>query len=165
MEVIIFDIDGVLADAKWRVDKYITPARKAKTPIDWNSFFEDQALDEPIEPTVKALAQLSGRYPAIFFTGRPESTRAATSRWLMRHGCAIDVVPPYAALTADSSDSPLWMRPDGDRTDDHILKIRMLNQARELGYKPIMAFEDRARIVAAYRANGLVVAHMDTGNF
>lgn len=53
----------------------------------------------------------------------------------------------------------------GDHRDDAIIKIEFLQQIRDDGYEPIMAFEDRARVVAAWRVAGVPCAQVAEGQF
>ena len=50
------------------------------------------------------------------------------------------------------------------RADD-ILKIELLDQIRADGFSPIMAFDDRDRVVAAWRAAGVPCAQVAPGDF
>ena len=57
------------------------------------------------------------------------------------------------------------MRKAGDHRNDDILKIEMLAEVRAEGYDPIMAFDDRDRVVAAWRAAGVPCAQVAPGAF
>ena len=59
----------------------------------------------------------------------------------------------------------LYMRPIGDRRDDDIIKIEILAQLKQEGYLPIMVFDDRNRVVKAWRAAGLCCAQVAEGDF
>lgn len=83
--IVIFDIDGVLADCSHRLP-FIKNGRK-----DWNAFFADENVmaDGPIVPGLALWASMP-KAEVYFVTGRPERTRAVTERWLQKHGVWTD---------------------------------------------------------------------------
>ncbi len=60
---------------------------------------------------------------------------------------------------------PLYMRKAGDHRDDDKLKIEMLARVRADGFDPIMAFDDRNRVVKAWREAGIPCAQVADGDF
>jgi hypothetical protein len=89
--------------------------------------------------------------PAIVYvSGRSDVCREATVEWLKKYGLP---------------DGPLFMRKAGDHRNDDILKIELLAEVRAQGFEPIMAFDDRDRVVAAWRAAGIPCAQVAPGNF
>jgi acid phosphatase class B len=93
-------------------------------------------------------------YELFFVTGRSESARKVTTDWLI-DACEIwrdDYVE-------------LYMRPDGDYTADYIYKEKVLDTIIELGYNPVIAFEDRNRVVDIYRKRGLTVFQPAPGDY
>jgi len=142
---IIFDVDGTLANCDHRI------AFLQRTPKDWDSFFEFQNLDPPIEDTVDLLRTYYLRGRAILLaTGRGEEHRPATVRWLIEHNI------PYTKL---------YMRALGDRRDDPIVKLEMLAAMRSDGFNPRIVFEDRARVCRMWRENGMRVYQVAEGDF
>ena len=73
-----------------------------------------------------------------------------TVAWLDRHGFPCD---------------GLYMRKQGDHETDDTLKIKLLAQVRADGFEPIMAFDDRNRVVKAWRAAGIPCAQVAEGDF
>jgi len=157
MKYVIFDIDGILANADHRLH-YLQ-----KSPKDWDSFFksEEMAKDELILAGIGMLysvldrAHLSGELGAVFFTGRPEKTREATTEWFKTK----------VELHFHQRRTPvkILMRPDGDFRNDDILKEQWL---LELGPQNVLcAFEDRTRIVEMYRRHGVTCYQGAPGNF
>ncbi len=142
--VYVFDIDGTLADCSHRLHHI------EKMPKDWRSFFAAVADDKPIGHMVDACQSLSWRKLVVFVSGRSEECRPATEDWLERH----------VKLRG-----PLYMRAEGDYRDDAIIKIEILAQMRSDGYEPAMVFDDRARVVAAWRAAGIPCAQVAAGDF
>lgn len=147
MKCYIFDIDGTLADCSHRLHHI------QKQPKDWDAFFAETHKDAPIEHMLDLLRLIiAADCLTIFVSGRPERTRYETIWWL--ESWADLCVPPR-----------LYMRADGDRRDDDIIKIELLAQIRADGYEPIMAFDDRTRVVNAWRAAGIPCAQVAPGDF
>lgn len=149
-KTVIFDIDGTLADASYRLGFIEDPDRK-----DWESFFmaENMMKDLPIEPTVEIIAGLEPLFPIMFLTARPERTRMTTINWLGKH-------LPWL------SSYKLLMRADGDRRPSHEVKRDILFNDLLLPERPILcAFEDRAEDAKMYRASGVTCWLIDEGRF
>jgi hypothetical protein len=141
----IIDIDGTIADGSHR-QHFLQ-----QTPRDWDAFFKACVDDKPIEHMWWLVMTLSERWPIVYVSGRSDLVRAETEAWLHKHAF------PWPA--------PLYMRKQGDYTDDSLLKIQLLAQLREDGYEPIMAFDDRNRVVKAWRAAGIPCAQVAEGDF
>ena len=142
--VYVFDLDGTLADCSHRLH-FIE-----KQPKDWTGFFAACAEDKPIEHMVGLAADLfEGGYQIVFVSGRSDECRDDTERWLER----------YLEL------APLYMRKAGDYRADDIIKIELLAQLRADGYEPIMVFDDRKRVVDAWRSAGVPCAQVAPGDF
>jgi hypothetical protein len=103
--VIAFDIDGVLADARHREHHL------ARRPKDWEAFFAEAALDEPIAAGRQALADACEGGTVVLISGRPERLRQATMTWLARHG-----FPPVQ----------LYLRRDTDHRPAAVVKSEIL---------------------------------------
>lgn len=145
MNCYIFDIDGTLANCSHRLHHI------QKQPKDWTSFFAACGDDAPIAHIIE-LAQtlrLASAKSLVFVSGRSDECRPATEMWLREHGLS----------------GALYMRKAGDHRDDDIIKVEILSQVRADGYEPIMAFDDRDRVVAAWRAAGIPCAQIAPGNF
>jgi phosphoglycolate phosphatase-like HAD superfamily hydrolase len=78
--IVVFDIDGVLADATHR--QHFVERR----PKDWDAFFAAVGEDPVIEAGRDRLLAESVDHEVVLLSGRPESTRADTQEWLERHG-------------------------------------------------------------------------------
>lgn len=86
---------------------------------DWKSFYEACDKDEPIEPVVSTLRRLSQHQDVQIWSGRCESVREKTLKWLVN-------------LTGYCEDYQYWdrrlkMRPIGNSTPDYVLKELWLN--------------------------------------
>ena len=145
MNCYIFDIDGTLANGLHRTHHL------EKRPKDWDAFFAEQNKDGLyVHVANVARALHRGGHRIVICTGRPENYREVTMNWL--HLRAV----PYEAL---------YMRPAGDFRDDDIIKIEMLARIRADGYVPVMVFDDRDRVVRAWRAAGIPCAQVAEGDF
>lgn len=146
----IVDIDGTVADGTHRLHFIeFGPNRKKK---DWPNFFANVKDDLPYPHMRTMLYHLThDGTPIVYVSGRPESTRDDTEAWLFAHS-----FPPGAAM---------YMRPDGDYRTDDITKKELLDKLLVDGWEPIMAFDDRDRVVDMWRANGIPCAQVRRGDF
>lgn len=76
-DMIVFDVDGVLADSSAR-----TPLAAEGLIDEFYRLVED---DEPIEAGVTLAKLVREHYWVVFVTGRPESCRDGTLNWLHKH--------------------------------------------------------------------------------
>jgi len=152
MKCVIFDIDGTLADASHRVQHI------KKQPKDWDAFFADMDKDKPIPHIVELLrlVRSSNFGTPVFVSGRPERYRGVTGKWLREHNIHN---PEYHGLLR------LFMRADGDRRDDDLVKYDILERLKYDGYTPIMCFDDRDRVVKMWRNNNVPCLQVAEGNF
>jgi phosphoglycolate phosphatase-like HAD superfamily hydrolase len=149
IDVAIFDLDGTLADCSHRLH-FIK-----KDPKDWDAFYAAMVDDPPVEAVMalcRSVALYSDPYRPIgvvVCTGRPERYRRETQIWLIKQFIPV---------------REIHMRQDGDRRDDPIIKREMLAEIRKR-YRPILAVEDRTRVVAMWRAEGLTCLQCAPGDF
>jgi hypothetical protein len=141
----IFEIDGTLADCSHRLH-FIHP-RPAK---DWRAFFAACLDDAPIPHVVELVRKLIGQERVLLVSGRSDECRADTIEWLFRNQVPYD---------------KLYMRKAGDHRDDDTLKSEILDQILAEGFEPIMAFDDRDRVVKMWRSRGVPCAQVAEGNF
>jgi phosphoglycolate phosphatase-like HAD superfamily hydrolase len=139
-KVWIFDIDGTLADNEHR-QHHLEGENK-----EWDAFFEKQHLDEPYQPVLDVLHALANDRPGdavIIVTARDERFRADTLEWINRH-------IPWM------SSEDMYMRPLGDRGNDDLLKVKIIQNwlQRHPAYQVGAIFDDRHRIIDAFRAEG-----------
>ena len=140
----IIDIDGTIADGDHRLHHI------QKEPRDWDAFFKACGDDKPIEHMRLVVEALSAFYPIVLVSGRSDLVLAETVEWLEQHKFCW---------------SALYMRNQGDHTDDDKLKIKLLEQVRKDGFEPVMAFDDRNRVVKAWREAGVPCAQVAEGDF
>ena len=174
-KLIIWDIDGTLANQDHRATKHLCTApwdcNSPDDPIykddpDWDAYYEDCHDDVPYDDIIwmfnalvsSPYAHSFGKDKPVkhcFMTGRPEKYRAKTREWL-RH---------WVTPGADSDAFPLFMRPDDDHRPDHDVKVAHLTRLEAQGYIPFIAFEDRNSVVSSWRRNGVRCVQVQGGNF
>ncbi len=142
----IFDIDGTVADCSHRLHHI------QKEPRDWDAFYGACAGDAPIKYLLRIADRLAHFEPVIFVSGRREECRDATEAWLQQY-------------LFHAWPTKVYLRPIDDHSDDDALKIELLKLVRADGFEPIMAFEDRKRVVDAWRAAGIPCAQVAPGDF
>jgi len=145
--MIIFDLDGTLADISQRTQHVIGPKK------DWKKFFEDCENDKPNMFVVKIYYSLFENHEIQIWTGRHESMREITLAWLHNH-C------PRTSWVDE-----MKMRPNDDYTPDWQLKEKWLNEALAEGKQIEMVFEDRTRVVEMYRRHGIPCLQVCDGNY
>lgn len=143
----IFDIDGTLADGSHRIHHIV---RTDGAPKDWDTYFSLLSEDALIPHMARVARSLSLYTDIVYVSGRPAEYWSETLAWLRKHD-----LPP----------GRLFCRPLGDRRDDHIVKIELLEVIRAEGFNPIMAFDDRTRVVEAWRAAGIPCVQVAPGDF
>jgi predicted kinase len=133
---VMVDIDGTVALCGDR------------DPYDTSRYDEDA----PNAPVIAAVYGLWARgVRVIFCSGRSEEFRAVTETWL-RDNTAID----YTAL---------YMRPAGDLRRDDIIKLELFDKHIRHQWNVQCVFDDRDRVVQAWRGIGLTVFQVAEGNF
>lgn len=143
MDTVIFDIDGTLADCDHRLGLI------ASKPKNYKAFYGAVIHDAPITPMINVAKSIvaAGLFRTIFCSGRPEKTRAHTELWLKAH------IDP-------GLDVKLFMRKDNDFRKDFIIKAELLNEIRELGYNPVLVFDDRPSVCKMWADSGILVARV-----
>lgn len=146
-DVVIFDLDDTLADTEWRVKKHLGDNPK---PWDWDAFFADCPDDGPHIDAIAVLnAMMAVNYEIWIITGRSAAVHEQTVAWLDKYG--IDF-------------NRLIMRPVGDHTQDDVLKIRWIDE-HNLRDRVLVVFEDRQRVVDAWRKEGISCFQVRPGKF
>lgn len=142
-EIVIFDIDGTLADVSERIHHV------RKKPKNWNAFFQGMAQDKAIHSMVRLcnILYASGIH-IILCSGRSEEHRQQTIDWLAQQGVS------YHALL---------LRKDNDRRTDSVVKREMLANLDKT--KILFVVEDRSRVVEMWRSEGLVCLQCAPGEF
>lgn len=140
MSLIVFDIDGVVADNTHRLH-YIK-----QKPKNWKRFNELLPEDPMLVPGYTAYTALitTPSNTIVFVTGRSEDERRDTEIWLAQH-------------KFDKHDG-LFMRRARDYRPAPEVKREVLRKLEELyGQKPDMVFEDSPRVNKMWREEGIWV--------
>lgn len=140
----LFDIDGTLADCSHRLHHI------QKSPKDWGAFFEECGGDKPIPHVVDLAKMLANFERIVLVSGRSDQCRPQTEEWLRRE------LGHWNAL---------YMRRAGDYRNDDIIKSELLDLLKADGWNPIMAFDDRDRVVKMWRDRGIPCAQVAPGDF
>jgi phosphoglycolate phosphatase-like HAD superfamily hydrolase len=140
MTLIVFDIDGTLANIEHRLD-YV----RCK-PKNWPAFEAGIPNDKVNEPVAEAFHALKAAGNTIIFaSGRNERSRGATMTWLQDNN-----LWDYR--------SKLYMRKADDYRGDDIVKNEIIDEiVADWGKLPDMWFDDRPRVVRAVRKRGIFV--------
>ena len=142
-DIVIFDLDGTLADCSQRVHHV-----KSK-PKNWDAFFAGMHLDDPNEASIEICRAMFDRgYRILLCTGRHEISRQITEQWLNRHNI------PFHELR---------MRGNHDKRADIDTKREMLSE-EEIS-QVLFAVDDRNGVVKMWRDLGLVCMQCNEGDF
>jgi predicted kinase len=146
-KVVIFDVDGTLADQTQR-QKFI-----ATKPKDYHSFYSYGNLlcDKPRDTIVSWAQNCHLDYMVIIVSGRPSDKACnATTDWLKMYGVEYD---------------HLFMRAGGDFRDDTIIKQEILDKILKWIPKEqiLFAVDDRPRVIRMWRENGICVYDVGEG--
>jgi len=139
---VIFDIDGVLADAAGR-QHFLEYG-------DWRSFFEACGDDPVIEEIDRLLELLDAGLTVVLLTGRPLRVQPHTLAWLERYRVRWDL---------------LIMRERGDYADAHVFKREVLRRLRARGFDVRLALDDDPRNHAMYVEEGVPCIYIHSGYY
>ena len=134
----LVDIDGTLA--------LLGTAGGARGPYDWHRVGEDA----PNPAVVELVRALDAGAAIVVMSGRDESCRSQTEKWLAENEV------PYAAL---------FMRPAGDSRKDSIVKRELFDQYVAPRWAVRGVIDDRRQVVEMWRGMGLMCAQVAPGDF
>ena len=142
-ELVIFDIDGTLADISERVHHV------RRKPKNWNAFNEGMAKDKAIHSMIRLCNILyAAGLHIILCSGRNERNRPETVEWLSRQGVHYH---------------ELLLRQDEDYRPDSVIKRELIQHLEKS--KILFVVEDRSRVVEMWRSEGLVCLQCAPGEF
>jgi phosphoglycolate phosphatase-like HAD superfamily hydrolase len=139
---VIFDIDGVLADAAGR-QHYLDWG-------DWRSFFDAVGNDPIIEEIERLLELLDSSLAVILVTGRPRRVQAPTVAWLEHYKLRWDL---------------LVMREYGDYSGVDRFKRETLHQLITDGFNVRLALDDDPKNHAMYVSEGVPCIYIHSGYY
>ena len=150
-KIVIFDLDGTLAD--------ITARRKLATKdngkLDWDVFLDRDniKLDVPNQKVVDMARMINDtdKYQIWILSGRTKATYRTTRNWLIQNDIPFDdlIMRPtddYHHYMKDSDLKQMWL--------DSISKDSVA-----------MVFDDRNQVVDMWRKNGLTCFQVADGDF
>ena len=164
--MIVWNLDGTLANCEHRLhfirepDMWIANPEFVKNPMqssimtnpewrnfkpNWNAFYEACDKDKPIRAVCDILRDLSCEYDYEIWSGRCESVRDKTEKWIQDY--------LYCTFNSDK----LRMRPIGDYTPDDQLKERWLYEALAKGEKIDFVFDSDAASISMWKSRGVFV--------
>ena len=144
-KVIVFDIDGTLANIEHR------RAFVATKPKNWKAFNAGIVNDTPHEDIVWLTRHLFEHNTRIILcSGRGEEHRDVTEKQMKEFGVTHD---------------KLYMRPAKDNRADYIVKVELLQQIRAEFGEPFLWFDDRQQVVDTIRGEGVRVLQVAPGDF
>ncbi len=153
--LIILDLDGTLSDASHRqhlVDR--EACEMAGRRPDWRAFYAACGNDKPMLHTIAVAKALHVAGNELWlFSGRSDEVEAQTMFWLAHHGI-------------NQLFTSIRMRPEGDYTPDDVLKMRWYDaMSAEDRARLMLVFDDRDRMVKAWRSHGIPCFQVAPGEF
>ncbi len=140
---IIFDLDGTLALNEHR-QHFLDGETK-----DWDAFYAACVDDRPNAPIIKTLKLFVEQDHRVeIWSGRSSAVQRQTVEWLSKYG-----IEDYGAMR---------MRRADDYTPDDKLKLSWLEGSI---WRPDLVFDDRDKVVAMWRAQGIVCCQVAPGAF
>lgn len=140
---LLCDIDGTLADLTHR-RHYI-----AQRPKNYEAFHAAADRDTVIKPVAEIVISLHrDGWRVILCSGRPESSREMTRRWMLDNFIPFD---------------RLYMRPNNDFRADDLIKSELLDRILADGFNPMLVIDDRMRVLRMWQARGLMVLAVNCG--
>jgi hydroxymethylpyrimidine pyrophosphatase-like HAD family hydrolase len=144
-EAWIFDMDGTLANSKWR-QHHLMDGNK-----DWTGWNTGMIKDLPNHEIIQFTHIAREKNIAVIVcTGREDTYRKDTEDWLQLHSVSYDM---------------LFMRKAKDYRKDQFVKKEMLDAIKFLNYNPTLSFDDRDRVVKMWREEGIRCFQVDYGDF
>jgi predicted kinase len=134
----LVDIDGTLA--------LMSTLAGGRGPYDWHRVGEDA----PNPAVVELVRSLHSAATIVVMSGRDESCRELTEKWLATHQV------PHEAL---------FMRPAGDQRKDSIVKRELFEQNVAPRWAVRGVIDDRRQVVEMWRGLGLMCAQVAPGDF
>ena len=145
MQAWIFDVDGTLSNPTHR--RHYTQ----NTPKRWDLWNKSMFDDTPHHDIIQFVHVAKDKgLKVLVSTGRSEDYRDITMSWLNKH----DVFP-----------DKMYMRRELDYRADDIVKKEMLDQMLVDGYMPLLAFDDRDKVVKMWRENNIRCLQVNYGDF
>jgi hypothetical protein len=143
---VVFDIDGVLADAGHRQDILDSGGRRKN----WKAFFAAAGDDAVIEEVARATELMDPDLCVVLLTARPTTIQRITLTWLQQHDLRWDL---------------LVMRPEGDFRSSPEAKRLAVHELRAEGFDLRLAFDDDRRNVDMFHDEGIPCIYIHSGYY
>jgi hypothetical protein len=143
---VVFDIDGVLADAGHRQDILDSGGRRKN----WKAFFAAAGDDAVIEEVARATELMDPNLCVVLLTARPTTIQRITLTWLQQHDLRWDL---------------LVMRPEGDFRSSPDAKRLAVHELRAAGFDLRLAFDDDRRNVDMFHDEGIPCIYIHSGYY
>tara|TARA_R110000823_G_scaffold32114_3_gene90721 strand:- start:1515 stop:1985 length:471 start_codon:yes stop_codon:yes gene_type:complete len=152
-KVIVFDIDGTLADVEHRRHYVNCASRKDRN---WPAFNAAMVDDAPMNDIIWMLKTFKDAGCTIIIaSGRGDRDHDKTVDWL-RDVAGVDGLYEKLYMRSDTTENG---------TSDYIVKKRILDDMRADGYDPYMTVDDRDQVVSMWRDNGIRCLQVAPGDF
>ena len=153
-DVVIFDLDGTLAD----IDARRKLATKPDGKMDWDTFFDPDniKLDLPNDSVIQMAKTLDAQgFTIVIFSGRSKATKDATAAWLDKHNV------PFNIMKMRPTGHPWAFMPD-DKLKKGWLDDIFPGDKKD---RILCVFDDRTKVVNMWRDNGLSCFQVAPGDF
>jgi hypothetical protein len=144
---VIFDLDGVLADALHR--QHFLHQEEP----DWPGFYRGVAADDVIEAGRALASCMSDDVRIVILTGRIDDVAGVTRDWLVGNGFRWDLL--------------ICRPPDEDDSSRHAVdyKREEVARLRDWGIEPVLAIDDNRKIVEMYGEFGIPGVYFPSGYY
>jgi predicted kinase len=139
---VMVDIDGTVA------------CHGSRNPFDTSRYHEDTPNWDIVEAV---RMEMRAGNSILFCSGRSEEFRDVTATWLEKH-----------VMQTERLDVRWWrlfMRPTSDTRNDAVVKLELFDQHIRGQFDVRRVYDDRDRVVKAWRSIGLTVLQVSDGNF
>ena len=143
---VVFDVDGVLANADHRQEVLFAGGGRKN----WKAFFAAAGDDALIEEVARLTHLIDPALKVVLLTARPTSNRSITVTWLAQQELRWDL---------------LVMRPDGDFRSSPEAKRGAVDELRQQGFEPQLAFDDDRRNVDMFHDEGIPCIYIHSGYY
>ena len=162
MTDIICDIDGTLMNVEARRKLAVSKKKDSDKVMNWDVFLDPKnmlELDTPQSDVVMVIKALYNDYNNIIFTSaRNERHRDVTMKQI--RDCLSGVI-----LLCSNPRPILFLRANDDFRPDDIVKKELLEDIKQRGFNPTLAFDDRDQVVKMWRGLGIECFQVREGDF
>jgi hypothetical protein len=146
-QAVIFDLDGVLADALHR--QHFLHRQEP----DWEGFYAGVEADEVIDAGRALAATMRDDVRIVILTGRVDDVAGVTREWLTENGLRWDLL--------------VCRPPHEDDSSRHAVdyKREEVDRLRAWGLDPVLAIDDNRRIVEMYGEFGIPSVYFPSGYY